>query len=113
VSIHEHTPARNLTSNASGCRVGTPAGPIHADRVVLGTNAFPSLVARNRFHTVPVWDYVLATEPLSAEQLDRVGWRHRQGIADSNGFRIVHRPRRSTASSAWHATTPVRFHPAG
>jgi glycine/D-amino acid oxidase-like deaminating enzyme len=83
VSIHEHTPARNLTSNASGCRVDTPAGPIHAGRIVLGTNAFPSLVARNRFHTVPVWDYVLATEPLSAEQLDRVGWRHRQGITDS------------------------------
>jgi glycine/D-amino acid oxidase-like deaminating enzyme len=29
-----------------------------------------------------VYDYVLATEPLSEGQLDRIGWRGRQGIGD-------------------------------
>jgi glycine/D-amino acid oxidase-like deaminating enzyme len=38
---------------------------------------------RNRFHTVPVYDYVLATEPLTDAQLDRIGWRNRQGVGDS------------------------------
>jgi glycine/D-amino acid oxidase-like deaminating enzyme len=32
---------------------------------------------------VPVYDYVLATEPLTDEQLRSVGWLHRQGIGDS------------------------------
>ena len=30
----------------------------------------------------PVYDYVLVTEPLSAEQRGAVGWERRQGIAD-------------------------------
>jgi glycine/D-amino acid oxidase-like deaminating enzyme len=50
---------------------------------VLATNVFPSLLRRNRLHTVPVYDHVLGTEPLTSEQLDRIGWRSRQGIGDS------------------------------
>ncbi|MGB3481475.1 MAG: FAD-dependent oxidoreductase [Mycobacterium sp.] len=83
VSIFEHTPARALTSGPFGVSVTTPSAEITADRVVLATNVFPSLVKRNRFYTVPVYDYVLSTEPLTAEQLDRIGWRNRQGIGDS------------------------------
>ena len=60
----------------------TAGGVITARRVVLGTNAFPSLLKRNRLHTVPVYDYVLATEPLSDSALDRIGWQRRQGISD-------------------------------
>ncbi len=52
-------------------------------QVALGTNVFPSLVRRIRLHTVPVYDYALMTEPLTAAQRDAVGWRHRQGIGDS------------------------------
>ncbi len=37
---------------------------------------------RNRLRTVPVYDYVLATEPLTDAQLDRIGWANRQGIGD-------------------------------
>jgi glycine/D-amino acid oxidase-like deaminating enzyme len=50
--------------------------------VVLATNVFPSLLRRNRWHTVPVYDHVLGTEPLTGDQLDRIGWRSRQGISD-------------------------------
>jgi glycine/D-amino acid oxidase-like deaminating enzyme len=32
---------------------------------------------------VPVYDYVLVTEPLSEEPRDALGWRRRQGLADS------------------------------
>ena len=63
--------------------VRTPSGTVTAARVVLATNAFRPLLARLRFHTVPVYDYVLATEPLTAEQLAAVGWRDRMGISDS------------------------------
>ena len=31
---------------------------------------------------MPVYDYVLVTEPLDAAQLDSIGWQHRQGIGD-------------------------------
>ena len=55
---------------------------MHADRVVLGTNAFPSLLRRVRPYVIPVYDYAMATEPLS-EQRAAIGWSNRQGVADS------------------------------
>ena len=55
---------------------------MRAGQVALGTNAFPSLVRRLRLHTVPVYDYALMTEPLTAEQLDAIGWAGRQGLDD-------------------------------
>jgi glycine/D-amino acid oxidase-like deaminating enzyme len=83
VRIHEGTSVTALEADGAGMRVRTSSGPVvRAARVALGTNAFPSLVRRVRWHTVPVYDYALMTEPLSAEQLASVGWRHRQGIDD-------------------------------
>ena len=46
---------------------------------VLATNVFPSLLKRNRLMTVPVYDYVLMTEPLSDEQLASIGWQRPAG----------------------------------
>jgi glycine/D-amino acid oxidase-like deaminating enzyme len=55
---------------------------ITADRVALATNVFPSLLKRVSLHTVPVYDYALMTEPLTAEQMESIGWEGRQGIGD-------------------------------
>ncbi|MCX2713372.1 NAD(P)/FAD-dependent oxidoreductase [Mycolicibacterium sp. J2] len=82
VQIHERTRALSLQATGSGVRVDTGAGVLTAQRVVLATNVFRSLLRRNRWYTVPVYDYVLATEPLTEAQLDRIGWRNRQGIGD-------------------------------
>ena len=49
---------------------------------MLGTNADKPLLKRIGQYMVPVYDYCLVTEPLNAEQLDRIGWRHRQGLSD-------------------------------
>jgi len=84
VQIFEHTPALSVDRDRGGVRVNTSAGVINADQVVLATNVFPSLLKRNRLYTVPVYDYVLATEPLTDAQLDRIGWRSRPGIGDSS-----------------------------
>ena len=83
VRIFEHTAARRIGRESGRVVVTTDAGRIAADRVVLATNVYPSLLRRNRLHTIPVYDYVLGTEPLTEEQLGRIGWRARQGIGDS------------------------------
>jgi len=83
IEIFEHTPARAVRRERTGVRVETAGASIHAQRVVLATNVFPSLIRSNRLLTVPVYDYVLATEPLSEAQLDSIGWRGRQGVGDS------------------------------
>jgi glycine/D-amino acid oxidase-like deaminating enzyme len=83
VRIHEGTPVTALARDRSGVVLRTGRGSVTASRVVLATNAFPPLLRRLRLMTVPVYDYVLMTEPLSAEQKASVGWRHRQGVGDS------------------------------
>lgn len=83
VDIYEHTAASRIESGGAALRVYTSGSAILCRHVVLATNVFPSLLRRNRLYTVPVYDYVLATEPLTDEQLGRIGWRGRQGIGDS------------------------------
>ncbi len=82
VRVFEHTPATGLASDADGVRVRVRDGVLRAGRVALGTSAFPALVRRLRPYTVPVYDYVLVTEPLSVAQRAAVGWRNRQGVWD-------------------------------
>jgi glycine/D-amino acid oxidase-like deaminating enzyme len=63
--------------------VRTPGGNVDARTVALATNAFPALLRRVRPYVVPVYDYALMTEPLSPAQLVTIGWRNRQGLADT------------------------------
>ena len=63
--------------------VRAATGTVRARQVVLGTNVFPSPVKRYRPYVVPVWDHVLTTEPLSAQQRASLGWAGRQGVSDS------------------------------
>jgi glycine/D-amino acid oxidase-like deaminating enzyme len=94
VRIAENTQVTALARDGGRMQVTTPHGSIRARRVALATNAFRPLLRRLRLHTVPVYDYVLMTEPLTAAQLASVGWRHRQGIGDSANqfhyYRLTH-----------------------
>ncbi len=82
VRIFEQTPVKTLESGRDGVVLHAPQGSVRADKVAVATSAFRPLLRRLRLHIVPVYDYVLVTEPLSPSQLDAVGWRHRQGVAD-------------------------------
>ena len=83
VRILERTKVTGLESDGAGVRLATDRGrDLRAARVALGTNAFPSLLRRTRLHTVPVYDYVLMTEPLSTDQLASLGWGSRAGVGD-------------------------------
>ncbi len=56
---------------------------VRARKVLLATNAFPSPLHRVRPYIVPVWDHVLATEPLSATQRRSLGWAGGEGVSDA------------------------------
>jgi len=59
-------------------------GVIRAEKVLMATNAFTSTIGKIRRSVIPVWDYQIATEPLTDEQLDRIGWgkTSRHALAD-------------------------------
>jgi len=81
--IRESTRVLELLDLGDRVLARTPAGSVRARQVVLGTNVFPSPVKRYRPYVVPVWDHVLVTEPLDAEQRRSVGWAGRQGVGDA------------------------------
>lgn len=83
VEVHEGSRVTGLDAPTRGpVVVRTTHGSVTADRVALATNVFPSLLRRTRTLTVPVYDYVLMTEPLTPAQLASIGWAHRQGLGD-------------------------------
>ena len=86
VRIHENTPVVSLDDAGSGVELRTPYGSVRARRAALGTNAFPPLLRRLSSYVVPVWDYALVTEPLTAEQRSSVGWAERHGLADAGNL---------------------------
>jgi glycine/D-amino acid oxidase-like deaminating enzyme len=81
--VHEATPITRLEPNGDGVTLTSLGGRVRARRAVLATSAFPPLVRSIRRYVVPVYDYVLVTEPLSADQRAAIGWSNRQGAADS------------------------------
>jgi len=60
-------------------RVETPRGRVTAEHCVLATNAFTPELGWLRTHIVPLRVSLFATEPLSAEQREWVGWGGREG----------------------------------
>ncbi len=88
VRVWERTPVLQLQPVAGGVEALTPRGLAEARRVVLATNAYSGrLLPRLRTRFVPVYDYVLVSEPLTRDQRERIGWEGREGASEhSNHF---------------------------
>jgi glycine/D-amino acid oxidase-like deaminating enzyme len=84
VRIFENSPVTRIVDGGSTVRAVTPSGTILTRNIALATNGFPSLLTRNRLFTVPIYDYVLMTEPLTDAQLADIGWIDRFGMNDSS-----------------------------
>ncbi|MGK9147848.1 FAD-binding oxidoreductase [Plantibacter flavus] len=111
VRVFEHTPALSLRRDGDGVAVQTKAGLILARQVALATNGFPSLLKRTELLTIPVYDYVLMTEPLTAAQLESIGWAERFGIADSS--REFHYSRRTADDRILYGGFDAVYHRGG
>ncbi|MBO0828546.1 MAG: FAD-dependent oxidoreductase [Streptosporangiales bacterium] len=83
VRIYENTRVYSVDAIRGHLQLPTPRGRVACDQVAIGTAAFPPLLQRIRAFVLPVYDYVLVTEPLSADQLATVGWKRRSGVSDS------------------------------
>jgi glycine/D-amino acid oxidase-like deaminating enzyme len=61
-------------------------GEVRAPQVVLATNAWAGALPMFRRRVVPLYTYVLLTEPLTDVQWAEVGWANREGVEDKRNF---------------------------
>ena len=83
-SIAEGSVVTALQRRASGVRLTTSAGAtVDAGHVLVATSAYSGWMRRLVPLFVPVYDYVLMTEPLTPDQRASIGWAGREGMSDA------------------------------
>ncbi len=82
VTIWEQTRVERLAPVPGGCALVTRQATVRAERAVLATNAYSGrLLRRLRARFVPVYDYVLVSNPLTPAQRRALGWEGREGVS--------------------------------
>jgi glycine/D-amino acid oxidase-like deaminating enzyme len=91
--VYENTPVLRV-KRAEKFRLETPTGTVTADKVVFATNAYSHLFPQLRRKQVPAFTHMTATEPLTPEQLEPIGWQGREGLEDTRNlihhYRLTH-----------------------
>jgi len=84
VQLYEHSTVTKLLEENDRVLAHTQHGSVRSPRLALATNAFPPLLKRLSYYVVPVYDYVLVTEPLTPSQRASIGWNGREGLSDAS-----------------------------
>jgi glycine/D-amino acid oxidase-like deaminating enzyme len=79
VRLHESTPVDSI-ADGPRIRVETPRGSASAPVCAVATNAYTPRLGRLRSAVAPLHVSLFATEPLSEDQRERVGWAGGEGI---------------------------------
>lgn len=87
VRVHERSRVESMATAGAGVELRTRAGALRAHRAILATSAYthqilPQVVRR----FIPLYDYILVSEPLTTVQRECIGWRNRQGVTDGRSF---------------------------
>lgn len=85
VAVHEGTRVAGMERRAGAIALTTSDGAtVLAGHVVIATSAYSGWLDRLGSTFVPVYDYALVSDPLTAGQREAIGWRRRQGLSDAN-----------------------------
>ena len=85
VQVHEGTPVQKVHTD-QGVRLDTPGGSVHAERVVVATNAYTHLLGLAPLKQMPGFTHIILTEPLDDRRLAEIGWQNRQGLEDARNL---------------------------
>ena len=93
VRVLERTQVEALEEDGAGVRLRANGTSLRARRAVLATSAYThQLLPKVRHRFIPLYDYILVSEPLTPAQWEAIGWRGRQGITDGRTFFNYFRP---------------------
>jgi len=91
VEIHEATRVVRIEPGRP-LRITTEHGHVDAAQAVLATNGYTPQLGIFRTRLLPLCNYVVATEPLSRQQWEAIGWSGRQGLSDARVLFMYLRP---------------------
>jgi glycine/D-amino acid oxidase-like deaminating enzyme len=95
VRVYERSAVRSLAARGAGIAIGGDGYQLAARRAVLATSAYTHRLLPLVVHRfIPLFDYILVSEPLTASQWDAIGWKGREGITDGRTFFNYYRPTR-------------------
>ena len=86
VEIYERTPVQTVEQTADGSLLTTPGGRVRARKVVFATNAWSHQFVQLATKQVPIWTYIVMTEPLTDAQREAIRWHGREGVEDFRDF---------------------------
>lgn len=86
VRIYEGTPVTGTDRVCKAVALRTAGGQVEAEQAVFATNAWAAGIEPFRRKVVPLYTYVLLTEPLTDAQWADVGWQGREGIEDKRNY---------------------------
>ena len=93
VRVYERTPVAGIEEHGAGVRLRARGTAIQARRAILATSAYTHhLVPGVRHRFIPLYDYILVSEPLTPAQWESIGWKGRQGVTDGRTFFNYYRP---------------------
>jgi glycine/D-amino acid oxidase-like deaminating enzyme len=86
-TVYENSPVLDVRREGTGpIRLETPKGTVTAEKVVFATNAYSHLFPALKRKQIPAFTYMQATEPLTPEQLEPIGWEGKEGVEDARNL---------------------------
>jgi glycine/D-amino acid oxidase-like deaminating enzyme len=118
VRVFERSPVLAVARRQDGAgrdegryRLLTPEGAVSARKLVFATNAYSHLFEQLERHQVPAFTYMIATAPLTDEQLAPIGWAGEQGVEDARN--LIHYYRLTPERRIVMGGGPVGLSPGG
>ncbi len=85
--VYENSPVLKVRrEEGRPIRLETPGGTVTAEKVVFATNAYSHFFPSLKRKQVPAFTYMQATEPLTPEQLEPIGWAGKEGVEDARNL---------------------------
>ena len=82
VHIFERCAVGDIAAASGGVAIGAGGRNFTADRAILALNAWASAMTPVERDVMPVYSYIIATEPIPESRWSDIGWARRYGIED-------------------------------
>lgn len=111
VRIYENTALDSIKPKGEQqMQLTTGTHTITSNKVLMATNAFRNPLNQVNKTVIPVWDYQIATQPLTPEQLELIGW-HKTRHAIGNHANMFHYYRMTKDNRiTWGGGGAVRYY---